>query len=323
MSKASADQIANAFRLLDQFEQRGVIRPKDAEKLVADIFRACGLVVTETGFVDGGDGVDCFFRTNFQDHPHLVGVEVRVNKQPVPAGIVDKAFALKSSAPFDRVMVVASGGFTEGAIYQAEAVGLGQIDLLVPDDLRNWIAKYNSAPSDPAQSEFDRIIKTAMQDLAVEIAKDPERLWEVEWRDLERILHVTFEGLGFHTVLTRSSQDGGFDLELTIERGGKRDTYLVEVKHWKGSKPGRSQLTKLIRVTAERKAAGGLLLSTSGFTKNICSGIVEYEVPIRLADSNKMISLCRTYYRLKSALWTPSLDLHATLFDGTRELGVP
>lgn len=316
----STDKMAEALALLERFEVEGASQPKDAEKLIANIFRACGLSVTETGFVGGDEGVDCFFRTNLDGKPQVIGVEVRANKKPVPTDVVERALDLKSTGRFDRVMVVASGGFTRAAVYHAEAVALGQVDLLVPNDLRNWIAKAHTPPSDPALTQYQRIVHKAMQDLASEIAKDPQRLWDAEWRDLERILHVTFEGLGFQCVLTRGSQDGGFDLELTIDRDGKKEVYLIEVKHWMDQKPGKSQLTKLIRVTAEQKAAGGLLLSTSGFTKTIASGIVEYEQPIHLGDSKKMVSLIQTYHRMKSALWMPLPDPHSTLFSGTKKL---
>ena len=55
-----------------------------------------------------------------------------------------------------------------------------------------------------------------MRELARRLALHPEELPTVEWRDLERILRETFEGIGFDTKLTRSTKDGGFDLELTI-----------------------------------------------------------------------------------------------------------
>ncbi len=316
------NKVAEAMRLLEKFEKEGATQPKDAETLVADIFRACGHDVTETGFIGLGADVDCYFRTTLDGLSQLIGVEVRANRKPVPASVVEQAFDLKASGRFDRMMVVASGGFTPAATYHAEAVALGEVDLLVPNDLRNWIIKANTPPTDPGLNQFQRTVKKAMQDLASEIAKDPQRLWDAEWRDLERILHVTFEGLGFDCRLTRASQDGGFDLELTLDRDGRKEIYLVEVKHWMEKKPGEAQLTKLIRVTAEKKAAGGILLSTSGFTKTISSGIVEYDQPIHLGDSTKMISLIRTYHRLKSALWMPTPDAHTTLLTGTEKLKV-
>ena len=107
----STEKMNEALRLLEEFEISGASLPKDAEKLIANIFRACGLIVTETGFVGSDEGVDCYFRTNLGGKPQVIGVEVRANKKPVPTDVVERAFNLKAAGHFDRVMVVASGGF--------------------------------------------------------------------------------------------------------------------------------------------------------------------------------------------------------------------
>jgi predicted Mrr-cat superfamily restriction endonuclease len=314
----SADSIQEALSLLSRFEQRGADAPQEAERLTAGVFRACGQDVTESGFVQGDSGVDCFFRTMLEGRPQLIGVEVKATKRPSEREAVEYAFRLRNRAPFDRVMIVSSAGFSKAALDHADAIGLGVIDLLAPNDLRNWIFKFNSPSQDEVPNAFERIIRKTMQDLAKEIAKDPQRLWDAEWRDLERILFATFEGLGFDARLTRPAKDGGFDIELTTSKGGLKQTFLVEVKHWMDQKPGAAHLRKLIRVIAQRQATGGLLLSSSGFTKTICSGITEYTAPVRLAESNKIISLCKTYYRLSSALWLPLPDPESVLFAETR-----
>lgn len=129
-------------------------------------------------------------------------------------------------------MVVASGGFTPAAIYHADTVALGQIDLVGPADLRSWVRKSNTPAGDPVLTNTQRIVKAAMEGLAKEIAKKPLALWEREWRDLERLLHAAFKGLGLDSVLTRSANDGGFDSELGFHRYDTKEIYLVEVKHW-------------------------------------------------------------------------------------------
>ena len=315
------DKVTGALKLVEQFESQGVTLPMEAEKLVAEIFRACGHDVSETGFIEDQEGVDCFFRTELEGKKQLIGVEVRSNTKPVPAFVVEKAFELKSTGHIDRVMVVASGGFTEGAIFHADAIGLGNVDLVDPNGLRNWIKKSNADPEEEVLPRHELIIKTAMEALAKEIAENPSALWAQEWRDLERILHVAFKGVGVKSVLTRSTKDGGFDLELTFDHNGVEEVYLVEVKHWVDKKPGTAELQKLIRVTTEREAKGGLLLSTSGFTQNICSGIAECEKPMRMGDSQKIIGICRTYARISSAFWTRLPNPYDILFEGTA--GIP
>jgi restriction endonuclease Mrr len=166
-------------------------------------------------------------------------------------------------------------------------------------------------------SKCETIVRHAMRELAKTLAQHPDELPKVEWRDLERLLGEVFEGIGFGTRVTRSGKDGGFDLELTTLEGGKKQVYLVEVKHWSEQKPGISHVRKLVRVTASRQATAGLLLSTSGFTRPAYSGITELTIPVHLEGQEKIVSLCRTYYRLSSALWLEDTSLHETLLSGT------
>jgi hypothetical protein len=99
-----------------------------------------------------------------------------------------------------------------------------------------------------------------------------------------------------------------------------KSTYLVEVKHRAEKKPGVSDLKKFVSVTASTKNAAGLLLSTSGFTKPVYSGITKIPCPLHIGEANKIVSLCRTYYRSRSALWVEDLNLRDTLFSETRPI---
>jgi hypothetical protein len=104
---------------------------------------------------------------------------------------------------------------------EADTIGLGQIDLFSPEDLRNWLSKQTEPEiAEDAHATPEQIIRHAMRDLALAIAKQPDRLKDIEWRDLERVLREAFEGLGFDTELTRSGKDGGFDLESLLSSGG-------------------------------------------------------------------------------------------------------
>ena len=137
----------------------------------------------------------------------------------------------------------------------------------------------------------------------------------------EAVLREAFEGMGFGARKTRSSKDGGFDLELTISEGGKRLIFLVEVKHWTDQRPGSGHLKKLIKVTLSKEVEGSFLLSSSGFTKTVYSGITEISVPVRLGAGEKIVALCRTYYRLKNQLWRQDVNLHQELLSGTWAIG--
>lgn len=175
----------------------------------------------------------------------------------------------------------------------------------------------------PAQRipKLDFIVRTAMKSIAVAIARTPDCLHQVEWRDLERVLREVFEKLGFLTELTRSSQDGGFDLRLQCREDGKLRTFLVEIKHWAGSfkRPGRPILDALFEVVARQdENATGLLLSSTGFADSAVRGRTEIERRvIRLGGKDKIVSLCQNYVKSASGVWAPTTDLADMLLDGT------
>jgi restriction endonuclease Mrr len=118
----------------------------------------------------------------------------------------------------------------------------------------------------------------------------------------------------------RPSKDGGFDLRLTFEDKGQQQVYLVEVKHWSApSRPGAAILKDFVNVVQE-EAKGGVLLSTSGFTKNVAEGVTELERrSVRLGNHNKIISLCKTYYKIDSEIWITDQHLPTLLQELTVE----
>lgn len=311
----------NAREMLERFEHDGHRIPVESERLVANILRACGHEVKDTGFIESQTGVDCYFDTFIDGKPNRIGVEVKAGLRPAGPEAVQQAFILKSSGHFDRSMIISRAGFSPAALLRADFLGAGDIDLWSPAHLRNWLFKHE--PSRPTDTAAERIIRAAMRELAKQVALDPTVLTTIEWRDLERILREVFEGMGFDTRLTRPAKDGGFDLELKFAIEGKPVTYLVEVKHWTDNKPGMSHLNKLIEVTASQEATGGLLLSTSGFTRRLYSGLARITAPVRVGEGAKIASLCKAWYRLRTGFWVEANDLHGALTGDTVAAGPP
>jgi hypothetical protein len=175
---------------IERLESGAFQAPADAEKLIVEIFQACGHAVSQKGFAESDDGVDCFVRTDYNGLHQTIGVEVKARGQPVEFATVQKALSLKATRQFDRVMVISRSGFSANAIQHANTVGLGQIDLFSPADLRVWLSKQIQ-PTE-VESEYNRIVRGAMRDLALLIAKHPEALANIEWRELEKVLRETF-----------------------------------------------------------------------------------------------------------------------------------
>ncbi len=321
MTGITADKIDAALGLIDRFENgEQPLAPQDAEQLVRGIFDACGYDVTQAGFVGGDQGVDCYFSGLIDGRNQTVAVEVRVGRRPADIKCVQHAFALKNKSPnFDRAMVISRAGFLAATLREAESLGLGEVDMFGPAALRNWITKQ-VIPEDVTAS-YERIVGGAMKSLADLVARNPQALAKLKWWEVEAVLREAFEGMGFGARKTRASKDGGFDLELTISEGGRRRVFLVEVKHWTDQRPGSGHLKKLIKVTLSKEVEGSFLLSSSGFTKTVYSGITEISVPVRLGAGEKIVALCRTYYRLKNQLWREDVNLHQELLSGTWAIG--
>lgn len=187
--------------------------------------------------------------------------------------------------------------------------------------LNEAVQQNEPVPEVPQTQPLEVIIRTAMKAVAAEIARNPNSLQEVEWRDLERALREVFEALGFDTKLTRSGKDGGFDLKLECEKIGQVKTFLVEVKHWvaRAKKTGKAVLSSLVDVVASAtNCTTGLLLSSSGFTKDVLNGRTEIEQQrVRIGGHSKIVSLCQSYIQSTEGLWFPTSELADVLLEGT------
>jgi|GEM_PF-2417171 len=187
--------------------------------------------------------------------------------------------------------------------------------------LSEAVSKKELEPKAKISSRLEVIVRTAMKAVALEIAKNPKCLRDVEWRDLERVMREVFEKLGFETELTRSGKDGGFDFRLESKERSEAKVFLVEVKHWlsSGKKPGSKVLSALVDVVAKAgDKTKGLLLSTSGFTENVLHGRTEVEQQIvRIAGQKKIVSLCQNYFRSVEGIWIPTTELSEMLLEGT------
>jgi hypothetical protein len=172
-----------------------------------------------------------------------------------------------------------------------------------------------------AQDERERprgvayIARVAMRDMVRRIAEKPDELLAMEWRDLERALFEALQGLGYSVRSTRSTKDGGYDLEVDIE--GSR--YLVEVKHWSApDRVGSKAIRRFAEVIMREQAAAGLFLSSSGYTGTVAAARLEVaRVPIALGDSRKMLSFCRSFVVSERGIWERDGTLTDVFFSDT------
>jgi HJR/Mrr/RecB family endonuclease len=108
-------------------------------------------------------------------------------------------------------------------------------------------------------------------------------------REFEEFTGKLFSQLGYVTVVTQASRDGGKDIVLE-NRNGK---IYIECKHYKGS-VGREIANKLYGVMCADNAKGGIIITTGHFT----SDCIEFckRVGILLYDTSEILKLYKQAY---------------------------
>jgi restriction system protein len=108
-------------------------------------------------------------------------------------------------------------------------------------------------------------------------------------REFEEFTAKLFDQLGYVSVLTQQSRDGGKDIILE-NRNGK---IYIECKHYQGS-VGREIANKLYGVMMADNAKGGIIITTGHFTKDC----IEFckRVGILLYDTSGILKLYKKAY---------------------------
>ena len=140
-------------------------------------------------------------------------------------------------------------------------------------------------------------------------------IYSLEWRDLERILALVFEEIGYKVKLTQASNDGGKDIILYCvsngnNKGKTQSNYYVEIKHWQQeTKVSKGIVNKLLEVSIRDEATGSIFLSTSGFSTNVLDEFRREEA-LSLGNLSTIHTLCKFYLasRSNAVLTSKSLE---------------
>jgi hypothetical protein len=178
---------------------------------------------------------------------------------------------------------------------------------LVPGEREEFVQTFRpertlTREPEPPPPTSVAIIRESSVKLAECIAASPNQLDHIEWRDLERMVAVVFDALGFEVQLSRGSKDGGVDVRLRNGPG----VYLVQVKHWlSGKQVGKDCVRLFVSVVlCEMPDTTGIILSTSGFTHDAVESLTIFESSLlRLGDRNGIVNLCRAYVRCGGGLF--------------------
>ena len=128
-----------------------------------------------------------------------------------------------------------------------------------------------------------------------------------------------FEQLGFTATTTPGSKDGGKDIILTCRVAAATHRYYVEIKHWRsGQRVGQKAVKEFLNVIVNEEIDGGLYLSTYGYCSNAIESLTEIErKQLRFGTETKIVSLCKTYEKVRSGIWTPEADPIRLLYEET------
>ncbi|MER8808250.1 restriction endonuclease [Mesorhizobium australicum] len=322
--RISNEEYTRIIADIARLEVGSVQHPREAERILggilAPILRVEGFSLEGTPIVRD-EGIDF---VGVRGDPALgssesLGVEAKFYRRGQKVSI-DQVRALIGAGllkGLGRVILVSNCPFTTGARATIEHDLPLSVELKELDDLRSWLELVREAEPD-AETEVRIMLRELSERFARLIARDPGALAYLEWRDVERTVAEVFDGLGFRVTLTAGSKDGGKDVILECEVAGKQATYYVEIKHWRSStRVGADAVRKLLKVIVTEKKAGGLFLSTYGFTENAFEQLTTIErEKLRFGDQEKVVTLCRSYVKAKSGIWSPPENLTEVLFDG-------
>ena len=162
----------------------------------------------------------------------------------------------------------------------------------------------SDSDGDTLLNPIENIFRKSGHEIIRHIAVCPDLIYSLEWRDLERVIALTFEEIGYQVQLTKAAQDGGKDVVLYCvsgrDAGGKSLEYYVEIKHWKaGAKVGRGTISKLIEVSIHDGVTGAAFISSSGYADNIKEGSFDSITP-KLGDLSTIRTLCRYFVASRS-----------------------
>lgn len=309
--------------LIKSLEDSGT-SPQSAERIMKNILVP---LLGEAGYkVEAVDsqrdiGIDFIARKEASSELDLeeIAIEYKHFRQSaIGADVVHRVLGAATSAGLSRAMLVTNSRFTfaaREALRRRAPVGIELVDI---DALRSWVSRLEQIPSVHV-SEINVIRRELSRKFIENIVKDPSFLDGIEWREMERLLTQVFDGLGFQARLTPGSKDGGKDIVLTCQVESKTHTYYVEVKHWRsGQLVGAGNITEFLNVIVDEEVSGGLFLSTYGFRPKAIESLTEIQrKTLRLGAKQKIVSLCKSYVKASTGIWSPEVSNLDMLFNGT------
>lgn len=249
-----------------------------------------------------------------------IGIQHKRTDSPLSADDVRHLLADATRIHCNRALFFSLSSFAPEALIVASHSEPIAVELMDFGRIREWAKGKQDSDQSLDSTPVTSLRRETMRKYIALLARSPAELASVEWRELEHMMEEICRELGFNPVeLTPPSKDGGRDLVLTARVGYKKAKYLMELKHWKEpNRVGSNVLREFVNVVIQDNADKGIVLSSSGFTKNAVSQLTQLERnKLRVGDRHKIIGLCRTYVQKQGGLWSPEVKLVDVLFEST------
>lgn len=317
MKPSVKDQLVRDILVLEN----SIVNPRDDREISYTFYQVISKLLSNDGFktiFDPNPDTSSFNFICFKEDAHdRICISLQNSSERIKEERVHERVSFAFNYPYDRLIMFAPLGYASSCYRFISITDPLKVELLTLDDLKNWTSKIEVGAQQNTK-EYEDIIKILSKTFIEKIVENPDFLKKIEWRELEKMIAEIFEGLAFDVKLTPPSKDGGKDLILELNKKGIAKKYLVEVKHWKSQKVGQKYVKEFLKVICNEKQESGLLLSTFGFTSNAFEGITELQrKKIRFGQKEKIVSLCKTYLKVKSGIWTPLENQEAIFFNQT------
>ncbi len=295
---------------------------------IQNLFEELDFQISDIQGRPGNRGTDVVAIKSLEnDKSYGIAIELKSNKnlnESIKYGI-ETLERVDSQTNFDKLLLVVNKNYEidnvdEELIKKYQLQQPTNIEIISLNNLETWAKDLNEILENKEENEVFAVISNFTKQLISLIAKNPNNLMNLEWRDLERTIHEIFNEIGFNATLTPPSKDGGKDVILECEINGIPKSYIVEIKHWRSQqKVGQKAIKEFTKVIINEKREKGLYLSTYGYSQNYYECLTKTERNlIGFGEKEKIVELCHTYEKIKNGLYLPMNSLEDLLFQNVK-----
>lgn len=147
-----------------------------------------------------------------------------------------------------------------------------------------------------AYQEYDRI-----QPLILDIARNPELIYNISSREFEEVIERLFQEEGFETELTPATKDGGRDIIATKYEMGKPIVFYIECKRYgRKNSVGVNIVRSLFGVQTSDQVNKSILVTTGHVTRGAHRFVDDQKTMMSIMDVDEVHRLIQRSARRAS-----------------------